>query len=216
MPRWPSAWRWSIACAARSSATSSSCSISRKSPSRPGASPSVEALLRWQDPARGLVAPGLFLPTLESTGLIVPVGEWALAQAAADSRRWSSMGFPPVRVAVNAAPMQLSRRDFASKVLDASLGPRSRAGLGTRRRDHRKRAARRFVLERSHAARAAQCRRAHRDRRLRHGLFLAQPPVAAAGRHAEDRSQLHQSPAGGRRRAARWCRPSSGSRALST
>jgi diguanylate cyclase (GGDEF)-like protein len=91
---------------------------------------SVEALLRWQDPARGLIAPGLFLPTLEATGLIVPVGEWALAQAAADSRRWASMGFPAVRVAVNAAPMQLSRRDFASKVLDASSGLEAEQGWG--------------------------------------------------------------------------------------
>jgi diguanylate cyclase (GGDEF)-like protein len=91
---------------------------------------SVEALLRWRDPERGLIAPGLFLPTLESTGLIVPVGEWALAQAAADSHRWSSQGFPPVRVAVNAAPMQLSRRDFASKVIDSCAGLDADKGWG--------------------------------------------------------------------------------------
>ena len=91
---------------------------------------SVEALLRWRDPERGLIAPGLFLPTLESTGLIVPVGEWVVAQAAADSRRWARQGFPPVRVAVNAAPMQLSRRDFASKVLDAATGLDAESGWG--------------------------------------------------------------------------------------
>ncbi len=80
----------------------------------------VEALLRWDDPERGLIAPGLFLPTLETTGLIAPVGDWALTQAAADCRRWRRLGFSPLRVAVNAAPTQLRRRDFASKVLDAA------------------------------------------------------------------------------------------------
>ena len=90
----------------------------------------VEALLRWRDPERGLMAPGLFLPTLESTGLIVPVGEWALAQAAADSHHWAKHGFPPVRVAVNAAPMQLSRRDFASKVIDSCAGLDADKGWG--------------------------------------------------------------------------------------
>jgi diguanylate cyclase (GGDEF)-like protein len=90
----------------------------------------VEALLRWRDPERGLIAPGSFLPTLETTGLIVPVGEWALSQAAADSHRWARLGFPPVRIAVNAAPMQLSRRDFAAKVLDATSGLDAERGWG--------------------------------------------------------------------------------------
>jgi diguanylate cyclase (GGDEF)-like protein len=82
----------------------------------------VEALLRWADPERGLIAPGLFLPTLEASGLIAAVGEWALVQAAADSRRWHRLGLPPLRVAVNAAPSQLRRRDYASKVLEAAAG----------------------------------------------------------------------------------------------
>jgi diguanylate cyclase (GGDEF)-like protein len=80
----------------------------------------VEALLRWMDPMRGLMAPNAFLPILESTGLIGTVGEWAVKQAAEDCARWSSLGFPPVRVAVNAAPVQLRRRDFAAKVIDAA------------------------------------------------------------------------------------------------
>jgi diguanylate cyclase (GGDEF)-like protein len=80
----------------------------------------VEALLRWMDPVHGLLAPGAFLPILESTGLITSVGEWALTQAANDCKRWEQLGFPPVRVAVNAAPVQLRRRDFASKAIDAA------------------------------------------------------------------------------------------------
>jgi len=47
----------------------------------------VEALLRWDDPERGIVSPGEFLPILESTGMIVSVGEWVLRHAAADCRR---------------------------------------------------------------------------------------------------------------------------------
>jgi diguanylate cyclase (GGDEF)-like protein len=90
----------------------------------------VEALLRWSDPVRGLMAPGAFLSILESTGLIGPVGEWALKQAAEDCQRWASLGFPAVRVAVNAAPVQLRRRDFAAKVIDASAALDGQKGWG--------------------------------------------------------------------------------------
>jgi diguanylate cyclase (GGDEF)-like protein len=90
----------------------------------------VEALLRWQDPVRGLLSPAAFLPILESTGQIVAVGEWAVRQAAADCQRWSKLGFPAVRVAVNAAPVQLRRRDFAAKVIDAAVGLDGEQGWG--------------------------------------------------------------------------------------
>ena len=90
----------------------------------------VEALLRWADPVRGLMAPNAFLPILESTGLIGPVGEWALKQAAEDCQRWASFGFSPVRVAVNAAPVQLRRRDFAARVIDASAALDGQQGWG--------------------------------------------------------------------------------------
>jgi diguanylate cyclase (GGDEF)-like protein len=90
----------------------------------------VEALLRWMDPVHGLLAPGAFLPILESTGLITSVGEWALMQAADDCKRWERLGFPPVRVAVNAAPVQLRRRDFASKAIDAAAGLSLERGWG--------------------------------------------------------------------------------------
>ena len=90
----------------------------------------VEALLRWVDPIHGLLSPAAFLPILESTGLIAPVGEWALMQAAEDCKRWEKLGYPPVRVAVNAAPVQLRRRDFASKVIDAAAGLSVERGWG--------------------------------------------------------------------------------------
>jgi diguanylate cyclase (GGDEF)-like protein len=77
----------------------------------------VEALLRWQDPERGLVTPGEFLPVLESTGLILPVGEWVLRQAAEDSRRWRHFDLPPVRVAVNVSTAELSQPGLAARFL---------------------------------------------------------------------------------------------------
>jgi len=77
----------------------------------------VEALLRWNDPDEGLAMPARFLPVLESSGLIVPVGAWVLQQAVADCRRWRTQGLGPVRVAVNVSALQLRRRSFVDDVL---------------------------------------------------------------------------------------------------
>jgi diguanylate cyclase (GGDEF)-like protein len=82
----------------------------------------VEALLRWDDPERGIVSPGEFLPILESTGMIVGVGEWALQHAAADCKRWKAAGLQPVHVAVNCSPLQLRRSGFVELVLDTVEG----------------------------------------------------------------------------------------------
>jgi len=77
----------------------------------------VEALIRWRDPGSGLVAPSAFLPLLESTGLIVDVGNWVLEQAARDSQQWQRRGLPAIRVAVNVSTVQLRRPDFADRFL---------------------------------------------------------------------------------------------------
>jgi diguanylate cyclase (GGDEF)-like protein len=86
---------------------------------RDGRVASVEALLRWQDPENGLVAPAVFLPLLESAGLMAATGAWVLRQAAADCRAWRVKGLPPLRVAVNISPPELRRRNIATEVLDA-------------------------------------------------------------------------------------------------
>jgi diguanylate cyclase (GGDEF)-like protein len=78
----------------------------------------VEALLRWDDPERGIISPGEFLPILESTGMIVGVGEWALQHAAADCQRWKAAGLQPLHVAVNCSPLQLRKSGFVEQVLD--------------------------------------------------------------------------------------------------
>ncbi len=85
---------------------------------RTGKVSGVEALLRWKDPENGLTAPGVFLPLLESAGLMPAIGTWALRQAASDSRRWRDMRLPPIRVAVNISPPELRRRNAAREILE--------------------------------------------------------------------------------------------------
>src|SRR6266478_9687232 len=85
---------------------------------RTGKIASAEALLRWQDPEGGLIAPGIFLPLLESAGLMAATGAWVLRQAASDCREWRRMGLPPIRIAVNISPPELRRRNTAREILD--------------------------------------------------------------------------------------------------
>ncbi|MEJ0036541.1 MAG: EAL domain-containing protein [Gammaproteobacteria bacterium] len=68
----------------------------------------AEALLRWHDPVMGVAEPGSFLQSLEATGLIVPLGEWAFKQAAEDCQRWRRFGLPRLKLGVNVSPSQLT------------------------------------------------------------------------------------------------------------
>ncbi len=91
---------------------------------------SAEALIRWNDPASGLVPPGRFIPILEETGLIYEVGRWALRKAIADYLRWSAAGLPAVRVAVNVSPLQLANRGFVAEISQViGIHPQAAAGL---------------------------------------------------------------------------------------
>jgi diguanylate cyclase (GGDEF)-like protein/PAS domain S-box-containing protein len=76
----------------------------------------LEALIRWRDPERGLVPPGLFIPVLEECGLIGPVGEWALDDALSQQRAWVAEGLTAPRVAVNVSPLQLRPTGFADSI----------------------------------------------------------------------------------------------------
>ncbi len=67
----------------------------------------VEALLRWQDPQRGLIYPGEFIAVAEETGLIVPIGEWVLREACRQNAAWQALGLPALPVSVNLSPRQL-------------------------------------------------------------------------------------------------------------
>ncbi len=72
----------------------------------------VEALLRWNNPERGLISPGEFIPVLEQTGMIVPVGRWVLTQAVSQVVAWEQAGLPRIKMSVNISVRQLKRRDF--------------------------------------------------------------------------------------------------------
>jgi len=97
---------------------------------RTGRIAGAEALLRWQDPEQGLTAPGVFLPLLESAGLMAAVDAWVLKQAAADCRRWRQRGLKPIRVAVNLSLPALRRRDIAHEILEYIGEPADDAGWG--------------------------------------------------------------------------------------
>jgi diguanylate cyclase (GGDEF)-like protein/PAS domain S-box-containing protein len=76
----------------------------------------AEALLRWQHPERGPVAPAEFIPVLEETGLIVPVGEWVLRKACEDLKAWQQAGMPAMPVAVNLSARQFRQHDLDERI----------------------------------------------------------------------------------------------------
>lgn len=78
----------------------------------------VEALLRWNDPEQGLRSPAQFIPILEETGLIVPVGEWVLRKACTQARAWQYAGLSNLRIAVNLSAKQFRQRELVKKVAD--------------------------------------------------------------------------------------------------
>lgn len=77
-----------------------------------------EALLRWQDAARGLVGPGEFLPLIEHDPLLIEIGVWCLHTALADLRRWGAAGQPDRPVAVNIAPQHFMQPDFTQHIAE--------------------------------------------------------------------------------------------------
>ena len=75
----------------------------------------LEALLRWNHPERGRISPGEFIPVAEETGLIVPIGEWALREACAAAAAWPGH----VNVAINISPIQFKSRSLVQAVFSA-------------------------------------------------------------------------------------------------
>ncbi|MEK6806839.1 MAG: EAL domain-containing protein [Pseudomonadota bacterium] len=83
---------------------------------RSGTIVGAEALIRWNSPDLGLVPPSRFIPLLEETGMILPVGGWAMVQAVKDHRRWLAEELLAPPVAVNVSPVQLRQKDFVEVV----------------------------------------------------------------------------------------------------
>ena len=75
----------------------------------------MEALLRWQPPGKELVLPTSFIPTLESSGLIVSAGEWVLRKVCAQIKAWASSGVEMSPVSINISPRQLEQKQFAER-----------------------------------------------------------------------------------------------------
>jgi len=88
----------------------------------------VEALMRWQHPTLGRVAPDRFIPIAEETGLIVAIGDWVLRRAIEQAAAWQEAGLPPLRMAVNLSARQLLHPDLARRIegllASAGLDPR--------------------------------------------------------------------------------------------
>jgi diguanylate cyclase (GGDEF)-like protein/PAS domain S-box-containing protein len=76
----------------------------------------LEALLRWQHPEMGLIPPNDFIEVAESSGLIVPIGEWVLRTACSQAREWQNAGLPAVPVAVNVSAIQLQQQGFCELI----------------------------------------------------------------------------------------------------
>ncbi len=85
-----------------------------------GAITGAEALLRWHHPLRGVVEPNEFIPTLESTDLILPVGQWVLDEACRQGKAWQSAGHP-LSISVNVSANQLDEGTLGGEVRQALL-----------------------------------------------------------------------------------------------
>jgi PAS domain S-box-containing protein len=89
----------------------------------------VEALLRWEHPVLGPIAPERFIPVAEEIGLMNSIGEWVIDTACARGAQWQAAGLPPVRTIVNVSADRLGQPDFSERVARVlatrKLNPRS-------------------------------------------------------------------------------------------
>ncbi|WP_372632028.1 EAL domain-containing protein [Cohnella sp.] len=79
----------------------------------------VEALLRWNHPARGMISPDQFIPIAEETALIIPIGEWVLKKACVQIKQWLKRGYPLNSISVNLSARQFEQNNLFSLVKNA-------------------------------------------------------------------------------------------------
>jgi len=89
----------------------------------------MEALLRWQHPDLGLVAPMKFIPVAEETGLIVPIGKWVLQTACLQNMAWQKQGLPRLSIAVNLTARQFGDEHLLRDVASILESTRMEASL---------------------------------------------------------------------------------------
>ncbi|MFQ4144617.1 EAL domain-containing response regulator [Chlorogloeopsis sp. ULAP02] len=77
----------------------------------------AEALLRWQSPELGIVATSELISLAESTGLIIPIGEWVLQSVCEQNKAWRDAGYSPLRIAVNLSARQFTHPDLSKKIV---------------------------------------------------------------------------------------------------
>jgi diguanylate cyclase (GGDEF)-like protein/PAS domain S-box-containing protein len=85
---------------------------------RTGRMVGAEALVRWNHPERGLMGPDSFIPVAEETGLIVPLGEWVIAEACGALRALRALGIEDFAISVNLSLRQLRQRHFAERLAE--------------------------------------------------------------------------------------------------
>ncbi|QNK60836.1 EAL domain-containing protein [Paenibacillus sp. PAMC21692] len=78
----------------------------------------VEALVRWNHPVRGLLAPGAFIPLAEESGMIVQIGDWVLEEACRQNKEWQDAGLAKIPVSVNLSIRQFLQHDLASRIAE--------------------------------------------------------------------------------------------------
>lgn len=81
----------------------------------------IEALIRWKHPDLGMVSPSEFIPIAEETGLIIPIGEWALRTASEQNKKWHDQGHSNLVVSVNLSARQFSQKNLVRTVANVLL-----------------------------------------------------------------------------------------------
>jgi diguanylate cyclase (GGDEF)-like protein/PAS domain S-box-containing protein len=148
----------------------------------------MEALLRWDHPTRGEVAPEEFIPLAEESGAIVEIGRWVLEQACRQGQAWITASGVPLAISVNVSARQISGGDLVADVRRAL----ETSGLQARRlvievTESQLVRSREEAIAALSAIKELGASIAIGDRRLRHRLLVAEPARGAAGRRAQGR-----------------------------
>ena len=144
----------------------------------------LEALLRWQHPTRGMLAPGEFLQLAEDSGLMLEIGQYVLAHSLHQLLIWREH-HPDLTITMNVSARQLEDMSFVTLARRAARGGGRRPPRGLPRHHRARGVAKPGRLD-SRSPGAEGARREDRNRRLRHGLVIAVEPQAAGDRLDQD------------------------------